>query len=133
MRYPIVIHKDPDSDYGVTVPDLAGCFSTGGSVDEALSQAQEAIEGHIEALMLDGKAISTPKSIQHHQQNPDYVDGIWALVLVDITKLSGKARRINITLPERILRLVDNYASQHGKSRSKFIAEAAMEYIGSAR
>lgn len=21
MRYPVIIHKDPDSDYGVTVPD----------------------------------------------------------------------------------------------------------------
>ena len=27
MRYPIVIHKDENSSYGVTVPDLPGCFS----------------------------------------------------------------------------------------------------------
>ena len=26
-RYPIVIDKDPDSDYGVTVPDLPGCYT----------------------------------------------------------------------------------------------------------
>ncbi|MDW8232800.1 MAG: type II toxin-antitoxin system HicB family antitoxin, partial [Roseiflexaceae bacterium] len=29
MRYPVVVHKDPESDYGVTVPDLPGCFSAG--------------------------------------------------------------------------------------------------------
>ena len=29
MRYPIVIHKDEGSSYGVTVPDLPGCFSGG--------------------------------------------------------------------------------------------------------
>lgn len=27
MQYPIFIHKDKDSDYGVIVPDLPGCFS----------------------------------------------------------------------------------------------------------
>jgi predicted RNase H-like HicB family nuclease len=32
MRYPIVIHKDADNDYGVSVPDLPGCFSAGESV-----------------------------------------------------------------------------------------------------
>ena len=36
MRYPVVIHKDPESDYGVTVPDLPGCFSAGETLDEAL-------------------------------------------------------------------------------------------------
>lgn len=29
MRFPVVIHKDTDSDYGVTIPDLPGCFSAG--------------------------------------------------------------------------------------------------------
>ena len=54
MRFPIVIHKDRDSDYGVTVPDLPGCFSAGNTTDEALSNAIEAIECHIEGLLLDG-------------------------------------------------------------------------------
>ena len=43
MRYPVVIHKDPDSDYGVTVPDLPGCFTAGDTVDDAIAQAAEAI------------------------------------------------------------------------------------------
>jgi predicted RNase H-like HicB family nuclease len=38
MRYPVVIHKDLDSDYGVTVPDLPGCFSAGTTLDEALEE-----------------------------------------------------------------------------------------------
>jgi len=29
MRYPIVIHKDRKSGYGITVPGLPGCFSAG--------------------------------------------------------------------------------------------------------
>ena len=53
MRYPTVIHKDSDSDYGVTVPDVPGCFSAGETIDEALIQVVEAIEAHLEGLLLD--------------------------------------------------------------------------------
>jgi predicted RNase H-like HicB family nuclease len=131
MRYPVVIHKDPESDYGVTVPDLPGCFSAGGTMDEALQETVEAIETHLEGLLLDGEPIPAPKSIDEHQTNPDYAEGVWALVTVDITKLSGKTRRINITLPERVLNVMDKYAAEHGGTRSGLIAEAAIEYIAS--
>lgn len=133
MRYPVVIHKDSSSDYGVTVPDLPGCFSAGETMDDALTQAVEAIECHLEGLLLDNEPLPTPQAIGLHQQNLDYADGIWALVNVDLSKISGKARRVNITLPERLLTLMDQYAAQRGETRSGLIAEAAMEYIASHR
>ena len=129
MRYPVVIHKDPDSDYGVTVPDLAGCFSAGETSDEALNEVVEAIECHIEGLLMDGEPIPTPQTIEYHRGNPDYDDGVWALVEVDVSKLSGKTKRVNITLPERVLNLMDKYASEHGETRSGLITQAAIEYI----
>ena len=133
MRYPVVVHKDPDSDYGVIVPDLSGCFSAGETMDEALNNAVEAAECHIEGLLLDSEPIPSPKTIEYHQSNPDYQEGIWALVTVDVTKLSGKTRRVNITLPERILTLMDRYATEYGETRSGLIAQATMEYITSQR
>ena len=129
MRFPIVIHKDSDSDYGVTVPDLPGCFSAGATMDEAIEQAVDAIECHLEGLLLDDEAIPVPQHIEKHQGNPDFAGGVWALATVDISKLDGKSHRVNITLPERVLTLVDNYARRHGESRSGFIAQAAMEFI----
>lgn len=105
MRYPVVIHKDPESDYGVTVPDLSGCFSAGETLDEALNEVVEAIECHVEGLLMDSEPIPAPKTIEYHQSNPDYQDGVWAIVTVDLTKLSGKTKRVNITLPERVLTL----------------------------
>jgi len=133
MRYPIVVHKDPDSDYGVTVPDLSGCFSAGETMDEALNNAVGAAECHIEGLLLDSEPIPSPKTIEYHQSNPDYQEGVWALVTIDVTKLSGKTRRVNITLPERILTLMDRYATEYGETRSGLIAQATMEYITSQR
>ena len=131
MRYPVVVHKDQDSDYGVTVPDLPGCFSAGETLDEALQEVVEAIETHLEGLLMDGESIPTPQSIEHHQSNPEYEGGIWALVSIDLAKLSGKTKRVNVTLPERVLALVDKYASENGETRSGLIAQAALEYIAS--
>lgn len=131
MRYPVVIHKDAETDYGVTVPDLPGCFSAGSNFDEALAQAVEAIECHIEGMLLDGEPVPLPKRIEEHQANPNFAEGVWALVTVDISKLSGKSKRVNITLPERVLALMDDYAARHGETRSGLIAQATIEFIAS--
>ncbi len=129
MRYPVVIHKEPHSDYGITVPDLPGCFSAGETLDETLTEVVEAIECHLEGLLADGEPIPPPQAIEYHQSNPDYQEGIWALVAIDISKLSGKTRRVNITLPERVLSLIDSYAEGRGESRSGLITQAMIEYI----
>jgi predicted RNase H-like HicB family nuclease len=84
MNLPIVLHKDPDSDYGVTVPDLPGCFSAGSTVEEALLMAREAIELYIETLVEEGREIPDASPIEKLiRDNPDYADGIWAIVAVE--------------------------------------------------
>ena len=129
MKYPVVIHKDKNSDYGVTFPDIPGCFSVGTSIEEALTMSQEAAECHIEGMLLDSEPIPVPTSIESHRENPDYKDGLWALVDIDISKLSLKAKRVNITIPERLLNTVDNYARNHGETRSGLLSQAVTEYM----
>ena len=129
MRFPIVIHKDVGSGYGVTVPDLPGCFSAGDSLDEAIESAREAIACHVEGLLMDGEAIPARASLEEHRTNEDYRNGVWAVVAVDISKLSSKTRRINITLPERVLAIVDQAAVREGESRSGLLARAALSYV----
>jgi len=131
MRFPVVIHKDAASDYGVTVPDLPGCFSAGETVDEALNQVVEAIELHLDALLQDHEPMPTPQPMEVHQHNPDYAGGVWAIVAIDLAKISGKAKRVNITLPERLLTMLDQYAVQHGETRSGLVAQATMVFIAS--
>ncbi len=129
MLYPVVVHKDHSSDYGVSVPDLPGCFAAGKTFDEALESAKEAIECHIEGMLLDGESVPIAEEIESLKINPDWAEGIWALIQIDLSKLSGKSKRINITLPERLLSQVDNFVSQHGETRSGFLAQAALEYM----
>jgi len=129
MKYSIVLHKDTQSDYSVTVPDLPGCFSAGSTFEEALLMAKEAIECHIEAMLLDGESIPKLLPCEEHQANPNYSDGIWGIVEIDMSQLSSKSKRVNITLPEHLLKTVDNYAKKHGETRSGLLAHAVTEYI----
>ena len=130
MRYPVVLHKDKSSDYGVTVPDLPGCFSAGDTMEDAIDNVVEAIECHLEGLLFDGEVIPEVHSVEVHQKDKNFRGGTWALVNVDLSKLASKVKRINITLPERVLALVDEQARREGESRSGLLARAVLDYIG---
>ena len=127
MKFSVVLHSDDDIRYGVTVPDLVGCFSAGDDLDDALSSAREAIESHVEILLEDGDDIPVCRSLASHQKNPDYKNGVWAIVDVPVEKYFGVAEKINITVPKLILTRIDDYAKRHGQSRSGFLVEAARE------
>ncbi len=129
MNFSVVVHKDPDSAYGVTVPDLPGCFSAGDTLDEALENTKEAIECHIEGLLMDEVFIPIPQAIEKHYQNPDYSEGIWKSVHVDISKISGNLKPIEVILPEKILTQLDNYAKKQRETRSSLLVQATVEYL----
>lgn len=61
LRYLVRINKDPDSDWGASVPDLPGCVATGKTIDAALRRIQAAIALHIRGLRADGVAIPRPR------------------------------------------------------------------------
>ena len=59
LNYRITLRKEPEGGYTVTVPTLAGCITYGENVDEAISNAREAIELYIESLKEHGEDIPT--------------------------------------------------------------------------
>lgn len=129
MRYPVYLEKDIESDYGVTIPDLPGCFSAGETIEEAMENAEEAILTHIEGMLMDNETIPNPSSIEELKKENNLKNVIWSIVAIDIGKLSKEVKRINVTIPENILSKIDSYAEKEGESRSGFLASAAMEYI----
>jgi len=124
-----VLHSDDGIRYGVTVPDLPGCFSAGDTFDEALESVKEAIDLHAEGLAEEDIDLPAAHPIAEHQANPEYANGVWAVVDVDLSRYQGKAEKINITLLRRLLSRVDAYARAHGESRSGFLARAAQEVM----
>ena len=130
MKFPVAIHKDNESDYGVTVPDFPGCFSSGESIEEALANTVEAIELWVETA-IDNKITVrfAPSKIDDLSTNADFAGAIWALVDVDPSKFDSKPERVNISAPRYILAQIDAFAESHKETRSGFMVRAALEVI----
>ena len=61
MRYPIVITPDlEDGGFVAECPALPGCVSEGDTVEEALANIKEAIEGCMAVLREKGDSIPPP-------------------------------------------------------------------------
>lgn len=123
-QYIGLIHKDSDSDFGVSFPDFPGVATAGKTLDDARAMAEEALALHIEGLVEDGEAIPEPSRLEDVMANPENLTGVAILVAVR-TEAKSKAIRVNVTLPEDVLEQIDQYAEQHGYTRSGFLAEAA--------
>jgi len=54
LQYLVRINKDPDSDWGASVPDLPGCVATGKTIDSVLRRIQVALQLHLSGMRADG-------------------------------------------------------------------------------
>ena len=129
MQYLILLDgSEPGNGYDVTVPDLPGCTSAGDTMAEALANAQEAILGHLNIMVEDGEPIP-----QQSDEAPSDLAPRQMLALVDIDlnklTLSSKTVRLNVTIPERTVALIDHAAKRAGTSRSAFLTQAALTYM----
>jgi predicted RNase H-like HicB family nuclease len=114
-----LIRKDVDSDFGVDFPDFPGCVSAGATLDEARRMAQEALGLHVSGMVEDGEELPGPSSLEAIMADPENGDAV--AFLVTLQEPADRAVRVNITLPERLLRRIDERA----KNRSAFLARAA--------
>ncbi|MGD0633432.1 MAG: type II toxin-antitoxin system HicB family antitoxin [Beijerinckiaceae bacterium] len=129
-HYIALIHKDADSDYGVSFPDLPGCVTAGTSLDEARSFAEEALALHLSGMAADGEAVPEPSSLEAIMNDPENRDSV--AVLVPVKSEAPRAVRVNITLPEDVLARIDAYAERSGMNRSGFLAYAAKREMENA-
>ncbi len=135
MRYPVVLHTDDGKSYGVTVPDVAGCFSGGNDIDDALENIKEALGLHFNGLLEDGELIPLATNIRKHQNNPNYAGGTWAYIDFDITPYLGAQVRFNASLPEGLLKRIDLAVENNRdkyRTRSNFLKEAALHELEKA-
>jgi predicted RNase H-like HicB family nuclease len=59
ISYRILLRKEPEGGYTVTVPSLPGCVTYGESIEEATEMAKEAIELYLESLKAHNEEIPT--------------------------------------------------------------------------
>ncbi|MCW2476458.1 type II toxin-antitoxin system HicB family antitoxin [Candidatus Symbiopectobacterium sp. NZEC151] len=127
MKYPVYLHQADSGTYSGFVPDVVGCYFAGDTIDEAIAEAHVAIDAYLEYQSEKGREVPSAKNINDYKDDEDCQGGIWGFVDIDTTKYEGKAIKLNITLPQNLLKRIDDYVSSNGEfsSRSGFIAELA--------
>ena len=140
MRYPVVIETGNDKTaFGVIVPDFPGVFSAGDTLDEALAQAEEAILFALEDVVSEGKDFPAASNLADLISGKDPRGGprhfpatrwAWHVIDVDTSRLTAKAIRVNSTVPEPLLKMIDRYVAEHpGESRSGILVRGAQAII----
>jgi len=71
LNYRILLQKEPEGGYTVTVPLLPGCVTYGKTIEEAKEMAKEAIELYLESL------------IAHDEEVPVEDDVLEAMVAIE--------------------------------------------------
>jgi predicted RNase H-like HicB family nuclease len=64
-RYLVLIEKG-ENNYGAYAPDVPGCISVGKTIEETLSNFQEALEFHFEGMAQDGEPIPAAARVEAH-------------------------------------------------------------------
>jgi predicted RNase H-like HicB family nuclease len=73
-NYIALVHKDEDTSYGVSFPDVPGCISAGDTFEEAVANAGEALAGHLALMQADGDHIPVPRTFEELKRDRHFVE-----------------------------------------------------------
>ncbi|MBC2661960.1 type II toxin-antitoxin system HicB family antitoxin [Novosphingobium flavum] len=128
--YFALVHKDDDSAFGVSFPDLPGCHSAADGLSQVLPNACEALE----LWFADGVAAQTaPRDLAaiSAEVADDLAAGAFLMAVPHLTS-AGKSVRVNLSLDRATLEAIDAAAASRKLTRSAFVAEAARNEIRGA-
>jgi predicted RNase H-like HicB family nuclease len=132
MHYLALIFRD-DEGYGFTLPDVPGftAYAPTDSLDHAVAVARGVLADHLAALVDAGHPIPSARAPEQLIADPDLredIGGAVATMLLPAVLPAGRTLRVNITIDENMLGLIDRAASERKLTRSAFIAEAARRF-----
>lgn len=125
-----IVHKDTNSDFGISFPDFPGCVSAGSTLEELKENAVEALQMHIDGMLEDFEPVpdATPSADVHAESEQN---GGSAVIVIAVNVPENALKRINITIKTGDLKAIDRYIDEHEeeKSRSAFLAKCARRII----
>ena len=123
-----LVHKEADSAWGVSFPDLPGCFSAADTLEDVLPNACEALE-----LWFEDAGDIVPRSMEQVRAEvaEDLAAGAFLLAVPRVTR-NHQTVRVNLSIDRGILEAIDSAAAARKLTRSAFIAEAARNEIQGA-
>jgi len=124
MEYIAYLHKDKDSDYGVSFPDFPGCVTAGRTLEEARKMAAEALALHVAGMREDGDALPDPSTLDDLRGDPAMKG---AVAFLTELKQPERTVRINITARASQIAEIDRRALAKGLTRSSYIVQSALK------
>ena len=125
-----LVHKEPDSAYGVSFPDLPAVFSAADEEAEIIGNAVEALR-----LWAEDEPLPHPSPIDTILRRDDVRaelgEGAF-LIRVPLIEDDSRVVRANVTFEAGTLRAIDEAAAKRGLSRSAFLASCARKEIEAA-
>jgi predicted RNase H-like HicB family nuclease len=91
--YVVIVHKDPESAYGMTFPDAPGCFSAADTIDDLFANAAEAIELWTEVMQEDKLPIPEPRDLSALRADPYWAESFTDAALVIAVACPGDSIR----------------------------------------
>jgi predicted RNase H-like HicB family nuclease len=88
--YIALVHKDSDTSYGVSFPDVPGCISAGDTFEEAIDSAAVALAGHLAVMEADGDAIPKARSLEELRADTEFVEDSGGAVVTFVAPRAGQ-------------------------------------------
>ena len=130
MEYIAYLHKDKNSDYGVSFPDFPGCVTAGSTLEEARAMAAEALAMHVAGMREDGEPVPAPSTLDDLRGDPAMKGAV--AFLTDLRE-PEKVVRINITARKSQIAEIDRRARAKGLTRSSYIEQSALKEKAASR
>ena len=123
--YLAVVHKDEDSAWGLSFPDLPGCFAAAETEADILRAGVEALE-----LWFEDAAPVAPRGPEaiSREVARELAAGAF-LIAVPLVQPQSRLKRVNISLDAGTLEAIDAAAEALGLTRSGYLAMAALNEI----
>lgn len=123
--YLALVHKEEGTAYGLSFPDLPGCFAAADSEGDILRNAVEALE-----LWFEDEVGAAPRGLEAiaAEVSGDLAAGAF-LIAVPLVQPSSRQKRVNISLDAGTLEAIDTAADGLGLTRSSFLTMAALNEI----
>jgi predicted RNase H-like HicB family nuclease len=126
---------DEKHAWSVHFPDLPGCFSAGDSLQDAATNARDAVLLFIEDQVDRGVPLPGATSLDNLKKDKRYAGPRWTWMpaYLDLDELIGPAQRVNVMIPRTALARIDAAAARAAQSRSAFMVEAAVNAAASPK
>ncbi|CFX06829.1 conserved protein of unknown function [Candidatus Filomicrobium marinum] len=129
--YIAYVYKDPSSSFGVSFPDLPGCYGAGESYDEAIENAKVSLREYAKALDEDGDEMPTPRShsaLESDASEAIEMDKAAFVIEVPLIVVSSK-RRVNVSMDDGLIAALDRACQLAGVNRSALLSQLAGKWL----